>query len=145
MIDIDHFKQINDRYGHAAGDRVLKGLARLLHQRLRMTDCIGRYGGEEFLIIMPQTDGPAALRLLDDIRARFATIGHQFGDTETTVTFSGGVARFDPANAGSYLLEAADAALYAAKRAGRNRMLCAEQPDGVGESPPRPTRASTPR
>jgi diguanylate cyclase (GGDEF)-like protein len=126
MIDIDHFKQVNDRYGHVAGDRVLKSLARLLHQRLRMTDSIGRYGGEEFLIILPQTDGLAALQVLDDIRARFATIGHYLGDTETTVTFSGGIASFDPANESSSLLMAADAALYAAKRAGRNRMICAE-------------------
>jgi diguanylate cyclase (GGDEF)-like protein len=126
MIDIDHFKQINDRYGHAAGDRVLKGLARLLHQRLRMSDSIGRYGGEEFLIILPQTDSAAALRVIDDVRARFATIGHQFGDTEVTVTFSGGVASLSPTCDGSCLLEAADAALYAAKHAGRNRIIGAE-------------------
>ncbi|MEI7769947.1 MAG: diguanylate cyclase [Chloroflexales bacterium] len=124
MIDIDHFKRINDSYGHAAGDRVLKGLARLLNQRLRVSDSIGRYGGEEFLIILPQTDGPTALCVIDNIRARFATIGHQFGDTEATVTFSGGIASLSAVDARS-LLEAADAALYAAKHAGRNQIVCA--------------------
>ncbi|NTW97272.1 MAG: diguanylate cyclase [Oscillochloris sp.] len=148
MIDIDHFKQVNDRYGHAAGDRVLKGLARLLHQRLRMSDSIGRYGGEEFLILMPQTDGPTALHVLDGVRARFATIGHQFGDTEITVTFSGGVASLSPGCAGSDLLEAADAALYAAKHAGRNRIVAADQADqgnGCDTTPsPPPNNGSPP-
>jgi diguanylate cyclase (GGDEF)-like protein len=125
MIDLDHFKQINDRYGHAAGDRVLKGLARLLHQRLRLSDSIGRYGGEEFLILLPQTDGPSALRVLDDTRARFATISHQLGDGEVMVTFSGGIASLPPAGDPHTLLDAADAALYAAKAAGRNQMICA--------------------
>jgi diguanylate cyclase (GGDEF)-like protein len=127
MIDIDHFKQVNDRYGHAAGDRVLKSLARLLHQRLRISDSIGRYGGEEFLIILPQTGGQSALSVIDGIRARFATISHHFGNTEATVTFSGGIASFDPAHESISLLEAADVALYAAKRAGRNQILYAEQ------------------
>ncbi len=129
MIDIDHFKRINDTYGHAAGDRVLKGLSRLLHQRLRRSDSIGRYGGEEFLIIMPQTDGPTAFHVIDGIRVRFATIGHQLGndDKETTVTFSGGVACMYPGHhEGSVLLEAADAALYTAKHAGRNRIMLSE-------------------
>jgi diguanylate cyclase (GGDEF)-like protein len=133
MIDIDHFKRINDTYGHAAGDRVLKGLSRLLHQRLRRSDSIGRYGGEEFLIIMPQTDGPTAFHVIDDIRVRFATIGHQLGngDKETTVTFSGGVACLCPAHHdGSHLLEAADTALYAAKHAGRNQIMLEGSCDG---------------
>ncbi|MBX0327393.1 diguanylate cyclase [Oscillochloris sp. ZM17-4] len=132
MIDLDHFKLVNDRYGHAAGDRVLKGLARLLHQRLRMSDSIGRYGGEEFLIILPQTDGPTALRLLDEARARFATIGHLLdADQEVTVTFSGGVASLVPTGDSRTLLASADAALYAAKRAGRNRIICATCQDAT--------------
>lgn len=138
MIDIDHFKRINDSYGHAAGDRVLKGLARLLHQRLRTSDSIGRYGGEEFLIIMPQTDGPMVFSVIDDIRARFATIGHQLsdGDKETTVTFSGGIASLRPMDDSNHLLEAADTALYAAKHAGRNRIVLSEGPcDGNISSP----------
>ncbi|WP_161569149.1 diguanylate cyclase [Candidatus Oscillochloris fontis] len=125
MIDIDHFKQINDHYGHAAGDRVLKGLARLLHQRLRMSDTIGRYGGEEFLLIFPQTDGPTALRVLDDARARFAMIGHQFGKKEVTITFSGGIAALRRGDDPRTLLAIADDALYTAKRAGRNQIICA--------------------
>jgi diguanylate cyclase (GGDEF)-like protein len=129
MIDLDYFKQVNDRYGHAAGDRVLKGLARLLHQRLRMSDSIGRYGGEEFLILLPQTDGPTALHVLDDARARFATIGHQFGEEEVTVTFSAGMASLPQSGDGRALLAAADDALYAAKRAGRNQIMSAPDLD----------------
>ncbi|NNJ09570.1 diguanylate cyclase [Chloroflexales bacterium ZM16-3] len=132
MLDLDHFKQINDRYGHAAGDRVLKGLSRLLHQRLRMSDSIGRYGGEEFLIILPQTDASTALRVIDDARARFATIGHLLGNNdEVMVTFSGGVASLTPESNSYTLLAAADAALYAAKGAGRNQIICATCPDVV--------------
>ncbi len=125
MIDIDHFKQINDQYGHAAGDRVLKSLARLLHQRLRITDTIGRYGGEEFMIIFPQTDAPTALRVLDDARVRFAMIGHQFGEKEVTITFSGGIAALQRGDDPRALLAIADDALYMAKRAGRNQIICA--------------------
>lgn len=135
MLDLDHFKQINDRYGHAAGDRVLKGLARLLHQRLRMSDSIGRYGGEEFLILLPQTDSPTALKVLDDARARFATIGHQLGDCEVTVTFSGGIASLPLGSDGRTLFTLADEALYAAKRAGRNQIACAACANAL-EPPP---------
>ncbi|MDO2321512.1 diguanylate cyclase, partial [Escherichia coli] len=74
MLDIDHFKQVNDRFGHPMGDRVIKGLALFLKQRLRKTDHIGRYGGEEFAVVLPDTDLDAARLVLDEIRQRFAEI-----------------------------------------------------------------------
>ena len=72
MIDLDRFKSINDSFGHTAGDRLLKSLARLLRQRLRRSDVLGRYGGDELAVLLPHTDGPTALRVLDDIRESFS-------------------------------------------------------------------------
>jgi GGDEF domain-containing protein len=74
MIDLDYFKQVNDQHGHAAGDHVLRMLARLLRQRLRRTDIVGRYGGEEFAVIFPHTDASTARRVLDQVRIAFAKI-----------------------------------------------------------------------
>nr|WP_083778630.1 diguanylate cyclase [Oscillochloris trichoides] len=82
-------------------------------------------GGEEFLLIFPQTDGPTALRVLDDARARFAMISHQFGQKEVTITFSGGIAALRRGDDPRTLLAIADDALYTAKRAGRNQIICA--------------------
>ena len=123
MIDLDHFKTINDRYGHMTGDRVLKGLARLLRERLRGTDLAGRYGGEEFLLILPDCDQESARLLVEDIRARFGQIT-QSGDgvgEDFKATFSAGLAMFPRVDGADELLLAADAALYEAKRQGRNR------------------------
>jgi len=123
MIDLDHFKQVNDTYGHPAGDGVLKTLARLLQQRLRRTDTIGRYGGEEFAVILPDTAGPAAARVMDEIRAGFAQVKQQAENAEFAVTFSCGVAEYPRYPDAQKLSEAADRALYAAKRGGRNRVV----------------------
>jgi diguanylate cyclase (GGDEF)-like protein len=125
LIDLDHFKQVNDRYGHAAGDRVLKSLARMLQQRLRLSDLIGRYGGEEFVVLMPDTDGPAALRVIDSIRERFAQVQHRSGTAEFNVTFSGGVATLQSTGDAATLSESADIALYQAKHHGRNQLVMA--------------------
>jgi diguanylate cyclase (GGDEF)-like protein len=122
MIDIDHFKQVNDTYGHAAGDQVLKSLARLLVQRLRASDIVGRYGGEEFAVIMPETEGSAALTVLDEIRTRFAQLHHRAGAIEFHTTFSGGIATLTDYGDAATLHERADSALYRAKRSGRNRI-----------------------
>lgn len=121
MIDIDHFKQVNDSYGHPAGDQVIKALARLLQQQLRRTDHIGRYGGEEFAVIMPRTDVADAMQRVEDLRARFAAIPHRAGNATFTTTFSAGIA-VSGTGYDATMSEAADAALYAAKRAGRNRV-----------------------
>ncbi|MCF8150043.1 MAG: diguanylate cyclase [Burkholderiaceae bacterium] len=122
MIDLDHFKAVNDRHGHAVGDLVIKSLARLLQQRLRQVDVIGRYGGEEFAVVLPETSAEAAQQVLEEIGLAFA--GQRFGgaDGEFSVTFSAGIASLDNINDPRQLIEAADHALYEAKRLGRNRV-----------------------
>jgi len=124
MLDIDHFKQVNDSYGHPVGDRVIKSLARLLTQRLRCTDLVGRYGGEEFMVILPGTGVEAAIAVVDKLRQAFSKLVQRAGRKEFFATISGGVASF-PAHAddGAALKEAADKALYQAKRSGRNRVV----------------------
>ena len=125
IIDLDRFKLVNDSYGHAIGDRVLKSLARMLRERLRRTDIIGRYGGEEFAVVLSNTDGPTAAMVIDQIRASLTQI-HQQADEETfTVTFSCGIASFADYPDIPKLTEAADKALNVAKRAGRNRLALA--------------------
>jgi diguanylate cyclase (GGDEF)-like protein len=125
MIDIDHFKSVNDTYGHPAGDRVIKSLARLLQQRLRKMDVIGRYGGEEFAIVLQNIDVHSGQRLLDEIRDRFAHIRHAIGNKEVYVTFSCGLASFPTYEDATMLTQAADQALYQAKRGGRNQVRVA--------------------
>ncbi len=122
MIDIDRFKLVNDTYGHPTGDRVIKSLSHLLQQRLRRTDIVGRYGGEEFAVILTDTDGPTAAKLLDEIRAAFARVRQQADGGEFSVTFSCGVAEFSRFGSAADLGSAADKALYEAKRGGRNRV-----------------------
>lgn len=125
MIDVDHFKKVNDTYGHLTGDRVLKGLARLLQERVRSTDIIGRYGGEEFAVILINTSLANAKKIIDEIRENFSQIKQQSDKEEFFVTFSCGLAGFpdfaDPAR----LNDAADKALYQAKETGRNRVIIA--------------------
>jgi diguanylate cyclase (GGDEF)-like protein len=122
MIDIDNFKKINDTYGHPTGDRVIKALATLLKQSMRKSDHIGRYGGEEFAIILPNTTAAGALVLLNRIRENFAKIVHQSGDLKNfTATFSAGVSEHHGAMSASEMSNSADAAMYKAKREGKNR------------------------
>jgi diguanylate cyclase (GGDEF)-like protein len=123
MIDIDLFKRINDSYGHPAGDSVIRVLARLLQQRLRRGDIIGRYGGEEFAVVMPATQAAAAANALDSVRTAFSDIRHYSDEQEFTVTFSGGVAELAAHADADALLAAADELLYVAKRNGRNRIV----------------------
>ena len=122
IIDLDNFKSVNDTYGHPTGDRVIKTLAHLLRQRLRMTDIIGRFGGEEFAIALPETAPLDACRVLDEIREGFAQLLHSGDGAEFTVTFSCGVASYPEFGDLTTLTDAADKALYKAKRAGRNRV-----------------------
>lgn len=126
MVDLDHFKQVNDRYGHAAGDRVIRGLSRMLRQRFRQTDLLGRYGGEEFVVILPGTDTHLAARLLDEVREAFSRIRFVAGDQGFSVTFSAGVASAPPFVDSVKLQGEADRALYRAKEAGRNQVVVAE-------------------
>lgn len=125
MLDIDHFKNVNDSYGHPAGDRVLKNLARLLHQRLRQTDVIGRYGGEEFAVILIGADTTNAIRLMNEIREQFSQLRHQSDIEEFRVTLSCGLAEITNYDSPHALNDAADKALYRAKRSGRNRVVLA--------------------
>ena len=125
MLDIDRFKSVNDSYGHLIGDRVIKSMARILGQRLRKTDIIGRYGGEEFAAILPGTDGETALRVLDEIRRGFGEIHHHSTKGDFAVTFSCGIAEFPHCRDAANLGDSADKALYEAKRSGRNRVICA--------------------
>ncbi|WP_213879638.1 PleD family two-component system response regulator [Pseudomonas sp. dw_358] len=122
MLDIDYFKQVNDSHGHPMGDRVIKSLSLFLKQRLRKTDFIGRYGGEEFAIVMPDTDLEAAQQVLDEIRERFADIHYPAQPRDFNCTFSAGVAQLDAGFDGVNMASRADAALYRAKAAGRNRV-----------------------
>lgn len=123
MLDIDHFKSVNDTHGHHVGDRVIKTIARALQQRLRQTDYIGRYGGEEFAVILPDATLEAAVKVLDEIRASFNKLHQLTAGGIFNVSFSGGVAAFPASTDAVQLALAADKALYAAKRQGRNRIV----------------------
>jgi diguanylate cyclase (GGDEF)-like protein len=119
MIDLDLFKGVNDTYGHPAGDQVLVGLARMFQQRLRNTDMIGRYGGEEFAVVMQNTSLKEALGVINTLREDFSRLRFQSGDRSFSCSFSAGISRF-PEIPAERLVDAADKALYAAKAAGRN-------------------------
>jgi diguanylate cyclase (GGDEF)-like protein len=125
MIDIDHFKQVNDTFGHPVGDGVIKSLSRLLKQRLRETDMIGRYGGEEFAVILSNADGMAAVKVLDAIRKDFSQFRHLADGKEFFVTFSCGIADILNFSDSTKLGDAADKALYKAKHDGRNQVVLA--------------------
>ncbi|MDP6786480.1 MAG: diguanylate cyclase [Rhodospirillales bacterium] len=129
MVDIDHFKAVNDTYGHAAGDAVLKSLSRLMKERLRATDIVGRMGGEEFAAVLADTDAAGAHRIFDELRRAFAAMRYNAEGREFSVTMSCGVAQFPSYDDASRLSNAADKALYAAKHNGRNRVETA--PTGV--------------
>jgi diguanylate cyclase (GGDEF)-like protein len=120
MIDIDHFKQVNDTYGHPVGDQVIQALARILQQRLRNSDVVGRYGGEEFAVILQDVSVDAATRLIDALRQDFSRILFHAASTDFSCTFSVGLACYTGDSRAEVLCEAADRALYEAKRNGRN-------------------------
>ena len=133
MIDVDHFKKINDKYGHPVGDRVLAGLAALLRRRLRQPDAIGRYGGEEFAVLIEGLGEPEAVRLVSRLLAEFAATDHHAADGAAfRATFSAGVAVLTPAAMDlDRWRKAADDALYGAKAAGRNRVTAASEIAGA--------------
>ena len=121
MIDIDHFKNINDTYGHPVGDRVIKNLAMFLKQRLRKTDFIGRYGGEEFAVVLTNTALRDAYTIFDEIRKRFSQLKQSSDKKDFHVTFSCGVVEMDDVNYKNMTV-VCDEILYDAKRGGRNRV-----------------------
>ena len=126
MIDIDHFKQLNDTYGHPAGDEIIRRVGGLIQSRARSGDLPCRYGGEEFLLVLPNMTLATAVERAEEWRAAFANDWSVIGNHAVAVTVSIGVAVF-PCHGGSAraLVEAADQALYAAKRGGRNRLVAA--------------------
>ncbi len=124
LIDIDHFKTINDTYGHVAGDMVLRQLSKMLKHNLRATDIAGRYGGDEFCVILPDLPLSSAAAAMDALRDRFASLGYE-QNPALKVSLSIGLAAFNPAYDDATLwLNDADDALYAAKTTGRNRVIC---------------------
>lgn len=123
MLDIDHFKQVNDLHGHRVGDSVLADIAGLMRRSVRQTDFVGRYGGEEFLIILPRTDVAGAAKMAERVRAAAeGTPMHATGGSTFTTTVSLGIAEFCEADDEDSLVNRADTALYSAKELGRNRV-----------------------
>lgn len=120
VIDIDLFKRINDAYGHKAGDRVLQLVAKELKERLRNTDFIARFGGEEFVVLLPETTAQDARRVMDKLRSHISNLPFHFRGEPVTVTFSAGLAEFMPGDSEESVFERADRALYQAKDAGRD-------------------------
>ena len=122
VLDIDFFKRINDNYGHLAGDKVLKIIATELAKRLRKTDFIARFGGEEFVLLIPSTPLDGAQQLLDTLRTAIESTPFHFKGERVTITLSVGVSAFVAGDRAEQVFERADQALYRAKRTGRNRV-----------------------
>lgn len=129
MIDIDHFKEINDRWGHLVGDRILKTVARCLSSRLRRSDHLGRYGGDEFLAVLPSTPAKDAALVMEKVRSGLESLLENLEDASVRAGLSIGVAEYSGVGKVHDLMSAADLALYQAKDAGRNRIVIAESQD----------------
>lgn len=125
VADIDFFKQVNDRYGHIAGDKVLKVIAKLLAEGLREADFICRYGGEEFVIIFPETQGDDAFDVLEKVREKIASCPFHFKKNPVQITVSFGVSQFNQGDNLITVFKRADKALYEAKGGGRNKVVMA--------------------
>ncbi len=128
LIDIDHFKMVNDTWGHATGDAVIQLVAATLAQNVKGQDCVARYGGEEFAVILPTTSIDAAMRVGDNIRTALRAgclSARNVEETVCAVTVSIGVACYDPGEPLAQLIQRADAALYQAKKTGRDRVVAA--------------------
>jgi diguanylate cyclase (GGDEF)-like protein len=135
MVDVDHFKRINDTHGHPAGDAVLREVSRRLPAAVRTYDTVGRYGGEEFLLVLPECDADRTAQLGERLRQAVAAAPLDLPGAAIRVTISvGGAATGQPERAdAATLVRAADAALYRAKRRGRNRVEMADDVPGGGE------------
>ncbi len=143
MLDLDHFKAVNDRYGHLVGDALLREVGRVLADRLRQSDLLGRYGGEEFLVVLPETDAAAARAVAEALRIAVASAcvpAAGGARVRVTASIGGTVAsgiEEDCAPGSEHLLTAADAALYQAKRAGRGRVVFLPAPARLVTGPAR--------
>jgi len=127
LADLDDFKRVNDRYGHPAGDEVLRAFAGALTGTARVMDVAGRWGGEEFALVLPATDAPGAARLAERARAAIESESLETEEGRVAVTASFGVASFPECRELRELIAAADSALYAAKRDGKNRVVIAAE------------------
>ena len=121
LIDLDHFKRVNDQYGHPVGDEALRTFAITVFANIRSVDKLGRYGGEEFLLVLPDTEPDAARRMLERLCAIIADLDWTAMSSGMTVTMSGGITALGASDSADAALARADAALYRAKAAGRNR------------------------
>ena len=141
LLDLDDFKRVNDTHGHQAGDAVLRAVGQVLLEGVRQVDLAGRYGGEEFALVLPETDLPGALKLAERLRVALETTPVELADGKTLqVTASFGVALKDELSSADELVAVADEALYAAKRAGKNRVM--PDPANGRRSPSSPSAAS---
>ncbi|KTC12633.1 MULTISPECIES: GGDEF domain-containing protein [Pseudomonas] len=122
ILDLDHFKRINDGYGHLAGDKVLKIVANVFSKRLRANDFLARFGGEEFVMLLPATPPATGLTLLDELRAAVESCPFHFKGERVTITVSIGLTAFRPGERSDTAIKRADQALYKAKENGRNRI-----------------------
>lgn len=129
MVDVDHFKQINDRWGHEVGDHALSQIARVLQDSVRGCDLCGRWGGEEFLLLLTETALAEVQPLIERLRAAVRNLRIRHGDAEVTLTVSLGVAECRRGEGYSLVLNRADAALLVAKRSGRDRCVLAPAVD----------------
>lgn len=126
VLDIDHFKKVNDQYGHDGGDKVLTAVAQILQRSLRTGDIAARFGGEEFLIVLPRATKEVAATIAERVRLAIAENKFDVGiDSPINITISIGVAQFQPGNSMTDWFKHADEALYSAKQQGRNRVICA--------------------
>jgi diguanylate cyclase len=126
--DVDHFKRINDTYGHQAGDKVLKVVAKLLSTQVRETDFVARYGGEEFIILLPETDLAQARMVTEKIRAAVESCEFHYRGERVLITISCGLAQFREQDDPDTVFARADAAMYRAKAAGRNCCRAEDEP-----------------
>ena len=126
VLDIDLFKRINDSYGHTAGDRVLQLVAREFRERLRTTDFVARFGGEEFVVLFPETEPADARTVVDKLREHVGKLPFHFRGEPVTVTFSAGLAGFVAGDTEESVFDRADRALYQAKDAGRDRVMISD-------------------
>lgn len=134
QLDIDHFKRINDTHGHATGDRALQAFASTVRSNVRSTDVLARWGGEEFVLMLAETDPGGARDLLDRIRLAVAAMEMPLANGTLRMTVSVGLAQHQPGDTVEQTLERADQALYAAKSQGRNRVVVAPLTAPIGTS-----------
>jgi diguanylate cyclase len=129
FIDIDDFKKLNDTHGHSVGDRVLRGIAMKIQASIRQSDYLGRYGGEEFVVLLPQTPLAIAQMVAEKIRRQLASTNFRFENTELQITVSSGVGQYEPEKeSAEKFMARVDAAMYKAKKAGRDRVESAPIP-----------------